>query len=115
MKEELPPTTELEESFTNGVTLAKLANFFAPKVVPLRKIYDKDLKRYEVIFSVRMFSSFFPSNWMLATPNCLTSPSSSTLFVMVGVLNSELGAFSISILSIYFNCCVQNDSCVKSR
>jgi len=47
LKEELPPTTELEESFTNGVTLAKLANFFAPKVVPLRKIYDKDLKRYE--------------------------------------------------------------------
>lgn len=48
LKEELPATTELEESFTNGVTLAKLANFFAPKVVPLRKIYDKDLKRYEV-------------------------------------------------------------------
>ncbi|XP_065059905.1 ras GTPase-activating-like protein IQGAP1 isoform X2 [Rhopilema esculentum] len=47
LKEELPPTTELEESFTNGVTLAKLAHFFAPKVVPLRKIYDKDLKRFE--------------------------------------------------------------------
>eukprot|EP00794_Sanderia_malayensis_P010081 gene10081-11111_t len=46
LKEELPATTELEESFTNGVTLAKLANFFAPKVAPLRKIYDKDLKRY---------------------------------------------------------------------
>ncbi len=52
MKEELPATTELEESFKNGVTLAKLANFFAPKVAPLRKIYDKDLKRYNVSFSV---------------------------------------------------------------
>lgn len=52
LKEELPATTELEESFTNGVTLAKLANYFAPKVAPLRKIYDKDLKRYMVSFHV---------------------------------------------------------------
>lgn len=45
--EELPPTTELEEGLTNGVILAKLANFFAPEVAPLRKIFDKDLSRYK--------------------------------------------------------------------
>lgn len=46
--EELPQTTELEENLQNGVILAKLGHFFAPKVVPLRRIYDKDLTRYKV-------------------------------------------------------------------
>ncbi|XP_065671327.1 ras GTPase-activating-like protein IQGAP1 isoform X1 [Hydra vulgaris] len=45
--EEVPPTTELEQGLTNGVILAKLAHFFAPNVVPLRKIFDKDLTRYK--------------------------------------------------------------------
>ena len=46
--EELPATTELEENLQNGVILAKLGHFFAPKVVPLKRIYDKDLNRYKV-------------------------------------------------------------------
>lgn len=46
--EELPPTTELEENLQNGVILAKTGHFFAPKVVPLKRIYDKDLNRYKV-------------------------------------------------------------------
>lgn len=44
LKEELPPTTELEEAFRNGVFLAKLGNFFSPETVPLRKIFDKEFK-----------------------------------------------------------------------
>lgn len=47
IKEELPATIELEEGLRNGVILAKLANFFAPKIAPLRKIFDKDLSRYK--------------------------------------------------------------------
>ncbi|GCB75349.1 hypothetical protein scyTo_0020903, partial [Scyliorhinus torazame] len=45
--EELPPTTDLEESLRNGVTLAKLGHRFAPDVVPQRKIYDGELLRYK--------------------------------------------------------------------
>ena len=48
IKEELPAPTELEEGLRNGVLLAKLGNFFAPKVVPLKKIYDLDQGRYKV-------------------------------------------------------------------
>lgn len=48
INEELPPTTELEENLQNGVFLAKLGNFFAPKVVPLKRIYDRDQSRYQV-------------------------------------------------------------------
>ncbi|XP_064650547.1 ras GTPase-activating-like protein IQGAP1 isoform X2 [Lineus longissimus] len=47
INESLPPTTELEEGLTNGVFLAKLAHFFAPEVVSLKKIYDKDQTRYK--------------------------------------------------------------------
>ncbi|XP_073495595.1 ras GTPase-activating-like protein IQGAP3 [Phyllobates terribilis] len=46
LNEELPPPTELEESLRNGVVLAKLGNFFAPEIVPLKKIYDGDQLRY---------------------------------------------------------------------
>ncbi|XP_031561536.1 ras GTPase-activating-like protein IQGAP1 isoform X2 [Actinia tenebrosa] len=46
LKEDLPETTELEESMRNGVHLAKLGNFFAPKVVPHRRIFDKELKHF---------------------------------------------------------------------
>ncbi|XP_055454336.1 ras GTPase-activating-like protein IQGAP2 [Psammomys obesus] len=45
--EELPPTTELEEGLRNGVYLAKLAKFFAPKMVSEKKIYDMEQTRYK--------------------------------------------------------------------
>lgn len=48
LKEELPPTTELEENLQNGVYLAKLGNVIAPQVVPLTKIYDIDQKLFKV-------------------------------------------------------------------
>ncbi|KAM4664022.1 ras GTPase-activating-like protein IQGAP3 [Discoglossus pictus] len=47
LNEELPPPTELEESLCNGVTLAKLGNFFCPELVPLKKIYDSEQLRYK--------------------------------------------------------------------
>ncbi|XP_026540422.1 ras GTPase-activating-like protein IQGAP1 [Notechis scutatus] len=47
LNEELPPTTELEEGLRNGVHLAKLGNFFSPKVVSLKKIYDREQTRYK--------------------------------------------------------------------
>jgi len=42
----LPPTSELEENFRNGVFFAKLGHFCAPNVVPERKIFDKDQTKY---------------------------------------------------------------------
>uniref|UniRef100_A0A673KDE1 Ras GTPase-activating-like protein IQGAP1 n=1 Tax=Sinocyclocheilus rhinocerous TaxID=307959 RepID=A0A673KDE1_9TELE len=48
LNEDLPPTTELEEGLRNGVYLAKLGNFFAPNVVSLKKIYDREQTRYKV-------------------------------------------------------------------
>ncbi|XP_077989473.1 ras GTPase-activating-like protein IQGAP1 isoform X2 [Glandiceps talaboti] len=47
INEPLPPSTELEEGLQNGVYLAKLSHFFSPKVVPLKKIFDKDQTRYK--------------------------------------------------------------------
>lgn len=47
INEDMPQTTELEEGLRNGVYLAKLGHFFAPSVVPLKKIYDKDQARYK--------------------------------------------------------------------
>ncbi|KAA0723626.1 Ras GTPase-activating-like protein IQGAP1 p195 [Triplophysa tibetana] len=47
LNEELPPTTELEEGLRNGVYLAKLGNFFAPGVVFLKRIYDREQTRYK--------------------------------------------------------------------
>uniref|UniRef100_A0A670JRX0 IQ motif containing GTPase activating protein 2 n=1 Tax=Podarcis muralis TaxID=64176 RepID=A0A670JRX0_PODMU len=47
LNEELPPTTELEEGLRNGVYLAKLAKFFAPKLVSDKKIYDVEQARYK--------------------------------------------------------------------
>ncbi|KAM6195973.1 ras GTPase-activating-like protein IQGAP1 [Sarcoramphus papa] len=47
LNEELPPTTELEEGLRNGVYLAKLGNFFSPKVVSAKKIYDREQTRYK--------------------------------------------------------------------
>ncbi|XP_054754442.1 ras GTPase-activating-like protein IQGAP1 [Lytechinus pictus] len=48
IREDLPPTTELEEGLRNGVYLGKLAHFFAPDKVPLKRIYDKDQSRFQV-------------------------------------------------------------------
>ena len=50
LKDELPPTTELEEALRTGVIVARLGNFFASDVVPVRKIYDRELKRFQVGF-----------------------------------------------------------------
>uniref|UniRef100_A0A7N6FD72 IQ motif containing GTPase activating protein 2 n=1 Tax=Anabas testudineus TaxID=64144 RepID=A0A7N6FD72_ANATE len=47
LDEDLPPTTELEQGLRNGVYLGKLANFFAPKMVSEKKIYDRDQSRYK--------------------------------------------------------------------
>lgn len=54
--ERLPKTTELEESLRNGVYLAKLAHFFAPNYVSVKRIFDSDqvkicyfyLRRFEL-------------------------------------------------------------------
>lgn len=46
ISQELPGPSALEESLRNGVYLAKLAHFFAPDVVPLRKVYDADESVY---------------------------------------------------------------------
>lgn len=48
LEEDLPLTTELEEGLRNGVYLGKLANFFAPKMVSEKRIYDRDQSRYKV-------------------------------------------------------------------
>ncbi|XP_053303934.1 ras GTPase-activating-like protein IQGAP2 isoform X2 [Spea bombifrons] len=45
--EELPPTTELEEGLRNGVYLAKLGRFFAPKMISEKKIYDVEQTRFK--------------------------------------------------------------------
>uniref|UniRef100_UPI00358EC297 ras GTPase-activating-like protein IQGAP1 n=1 Tax=Myxine glutinosa TaxID=7769 RepID=UPI00358EC297 len=49
LKEELPPTTELEEGLRNGVYLAKLGHFCSPQCVPLKKIYDREQNRYKAM------------------------------------------------------------------
>nr|CAB3256707.1 IQ motif containing GTPase activating protein homolog [Phallusia mammillata] len=46
LQEDLPPSIELEEGLRNGVYLGKLAHYFAPDTIPLRKVYDKDMKKY---------------------------------------------------------------------
>ena len=47
IKEELPSSTVLEENFRNGVYFAKLGHFCAPNVVPKRKIFDPEHKKWE--------------------------------------------------------------------
>ena len=47
LKDELPATTELEETLRTGIILARLGNFFAPERVPAKRIYDVDLARFE--------------------------------------------------------------------
>lgn len=55
LDEDLPPTTELEQGLRNGVFLGKLANFFAPKMVSEKRIYDRDQSRYKVHFLFFVF------------------------------------------------------------
>lgn len=50
LSDSLPPTTEIEEALRTGVILARVGNYFASEVVPLRKIYDRELKRFQVSF-----------------------------------------------------------------
>ena len=47
LQEELPAASLIENELRNGVMMAKLAHFFAPKVVQLRNIYDMDLAVYK--------------------------------------------------------------------
>jgi Ras GTPase-activating-like protein IQGAP1 len=46
IEDELPTTTELEEALRNGVILCRLGHFYAPEILPLRKIYDRDQAKY---------------------------------------------------------------------
>lgn len=46
--EELPPTTELEQALRNGVILCKLGHYYAPDVLPKKRIYDLDESKYKV-------------------------------------------------------------------
>lgn len=62
LEEGLPATTELEEGLRNGVYLGKLANFFAPKLVSTKKIYDRDQARYKVNSN---FLTFTFKGWFL--------------------------------------------------
>jgi len=48
IEEELPPTTELEQALRNGVILGKLGHYYAPDVLPLRRIYDLNEAKYQV-------------------------------------------------------------------
>uniref|UniRef100_A0A0M3KIC8 Calponin-homology (CH) domain-containing protein n=1 Tax=Anisakis simplex TaxID=6269 RepID=A0A0M3KIC8_ANISI len=44
---DIPEEIQLEQNLSNGVLLARLANFFAPDMVPLNKIFDFDQSRYK--------------------------------------------------------------------
>ena len=52
IEDELPATTELEEALRNGVILGRLGHFYAPDVLPLRKIYDRDQAKYQVCYDL---------------------------------------------------------------
>ena len=56
LEDELPPTTAMEQALRNGVFLARLSHFFAPEVVPLKKIYDIDESKYRVGVYVVVYS-----------------------------------------------------------
>ncbi|CAB4062326.1 IQGAP2_3 [Lepeophtheirus salmonis] len=45
--ESLPSPTEFESQLRNGILLAKLAHFFAPEVVSLKRIFDPLGEKYE--------------------------------------------------------------------
>ncbi|XP_064390864.1 ras GTPase-activating-like protein IQGAP1 isoform X3 [Halichondria panicea] len=47
VEDELPPTTELEQALRNGVILCRLGHYYAPTVIPIRRIYDFDEAKYK--------------------------------------------------------------------
>ena len=59
IEDELPPTTELEEALRNGVILGRLGHFYAPDILPLRKIYDRDQAKYQVGLLVHVDLHYF--------------------------------------------------------
>uniref|UniRef100_A0A915AXX3 Calponin-homology (CH) domain-containing protein n=1 Tax=Parascaris univalens TaxID=6257 RepID=A0A915AXX3_PARUN len=44
---DVPEEIQLEANLSNGVLLARLANFFAPDIAPVSKIFDFDQSRYK--------------------------------------------------------------------
>lgn len=48
IEEDLPPTTDLEHALRNGVILCKLGHYYAPEVLPKKRIYDLDESKYKV-------------------------------------------------------------------
>ena len=48
IEDELPPTTELEQALRNGVILCRLGHYYAPEVLPVKRIYDLDEAKYRV-------------------------------------------------------------------
>ena len=49
LETELPPASELEESLRTGVILCKLGHWMEPEVLPLRRIYDLDGAKFQVL------------------------------------------------------------------
>ena len=49
IEEDLPSGRDLEEALRTGVLLCKLGHWFVPEVLPLRKIYDLDGARFQVM------------------------------------------------------------------
>ena len=59
IEDELPTTTELEEALRNGVILGRLGHFYAPEILPLRRIYDRDQAKYHVCSKPCVYMQLF--------------------------------------------------------
>ena len=53
LEAELPPASELEESLRTGVILCRLGHWMEPEVLPLRRIYDLDGAKFQVLLRGR--------------------------------------------------------------
>ena len=99
LKEDLPPSVELEEGLRNGVYLGKLAHYFAPDAIPLRKIYDQDMKRYEKrglhFKHTDNINHFFTAMQKVGLPNVSFS------LLVVALSCSEIGCFRFCLLVPY--------------
>lgn len=75
IEDELPPTTELEEALRNGVILGRLGHFYAPDILPLRKIYDRDQAKYHVglqcIFTIYLRVYTYPCACIMYVRTCI--------------------------------------------